>query len=172
MNTIHKKSADSHRQRPNSLHKMGLSGDTQNAIAETKWWVETTISLDKNETSLRRKQEQAINIEFWKQIISDNELMKKYLILNEIYNDKNIILKSIFINISSIKNSWLEWKEKILSNIFNILETQDLAWYRKFIFKIFSREKEKLEKRWFTEEINNIFFELAKLFEQLFTNKS
>ena len=33
-------------------------------------------------------------------------------------------------------------------------------------------EKEKLEKKWFTEEINNTMFELAKLFEQLFTNKS
>ena len=47
---------------------------------------------------------------------------------------------------------------------------QDLAWYRKFIFKIFS--KEKLEKRWFTEEINNTMFELAKLFEQLFINEA
>jgi hypothetical protein len=61
--------------------------------------------LDKNETSLRRKKEQAINIEFWKYVIRDNELMKKYLILNETYNDKNIVLKSVFINIASLKNS-------------------------------------------------------------------
>ncbi len=172
MNTIHKKSVDSHRQRTNSLHKMGLSRDTQNAIAETKWWVETTVSLDKNETSLRRKKEQAINIEFWKYVIRDNELMKKYLILNETYNDKNIVLKSVFINIASLKNSWIEPKEKVIKTIFKVLEMQDLAWYRKFIFKIFSKEKEKLEKRWFTEEINNTMFELAKLFEQLFINEA
>ncbi len=172
MNTIHKNSADSHNQRPKSLHKMVIFSDTQNAIAETKWWVGTIVSLDKNETSLRRKKEQAVNIEFWKHVIRDIELMKKYLILNETYNDKNIVLKSIFIDIASLKNSWIEWKEKAISNIYKVLETQDLGWYRKLIFKIFSREKEKLEKKWFTEEINNTMFELAKLFEQLFTNKS
>ncbi len=171
MNTIHKKSFEKQKINPSSIADMGLHNSTQNAISQTLWSVETTITLWQNENSIRRKKEQAINVEFWKHVIRDNDLMRKYLKLNETYNEKNIVLKSIFINIASLKNSWIEPKERVIKNIFKVLETKDLAWYRKFIFKIFSKEKEKLEKRWFTQEINDNMFELAKLFEQLFNNE-
>lgn len=171
MNRVNEKSPDIQRVNPPSLKDMDYCWDIKEVIEEKKWSVITILSMDENKESQRKQEDKAINLKFWEQVLADNYLLKKYFSINKKYKSKDIILKSIFINIAIIKNSWIEPKARILANIFKLLKKQDLKWYRKFIYKIFLIRKEKLEKKWFTEEVNNAMFEIAKLFEQLFTNK-
>lgn len=153
---------------PILIGDLTLPQEIQETILKSKWKIDNFIWIDEKQ---RIKQELAINAEFWELIVLDKELLKKYLDLTKKIQEKNIILKSIFIKILKIKNSDLKNNAKLVSNIFKYFETENIIWYRKYIFKIFSNKKEKIENKWFTLDTIDNIFDILDLFEKIFTKK-
>lgn len=112
------------------------------------------------------KNDNLINQEFWKLIMTDKILLKEYLDVSEKFDKNLIILKQVFIKIFKINISSIKDKKKLVWFILEIINREDSNSYRKFVFKYFSYINKKNKK--LHKEIVDCMFDLIKLLQSLF----